>query len=69
MRDAKVAMKARCLIALAAIAISQSALAVSGSWNVDASGNWSEAAKWTPGIPDGAGETANAISQVCGQSP
>jgi hypothetical protein len=29
-----------------------------GAWNIDASGNWSTAANWTAGVPNGAGSTA-----------
>ncbi len=36
----------------------QQAAAADGSWNVDDNGSWSEAAKWSPDIADGAGSTA-----------
>lgn len=36
----------------------QQASAADGAWNVDDNGSWSEAAKWTPDIADGAGSTA-----------
>ena len=34
-------------------------LAVTGSWNADAAGNWTDATKWTGGIPNAEGDTAN----------
>jgi autotransporter-associated beta strand protein len=36
----------------------QQAFAADGAWNVDDNGSWSEAAKWTPDVADGAGSTA-----------
>jgi hypothetical protein len=36
-----------------------SPLSVTAQWNVDNSGNWSDAANWTGGIPNGVGHTAN----------
>ncbi len=32
--------------------------AASGSWNVSSGGDWSNSASWTPGVADGAGNTA-----------
>ena len=42
------------LLALA----SPSLHAASGSWNVSGGGDWSTPANWTPGVADGAGNTA-----------
>lgn len=36
----------------------QQAFAADGAWNVDDNGSWSESAKWTPDVADGAGSTA-----------
>jgi autotransporter-associated beta strand protein len=40
--------------------------AASGTWNVDADGNWSNGANWTPGVADGATFTANLTFNLTG---
>lgn len=45
-------------------AVSLPAAGVTGTWNVDAAGNWTTAASWTGGIPNGAGDTANLTSNI-----
>ncbi|WP_162525321.1 beta strand repeat-containing protein [Rariglobus hedericola] len=40
--------------------------AASGTWNVDADGNWSNGANWTPGIADGTTFTANLTFNLTG---
>lgn len=47
-------------VAIASMAAGHPCLAQNGSWNVDADGNWSDAANWLGGVvADGAGNTAD----------
>lgn len=38
--------------------------AITGSWNANAAGNWTDATKWTGGIPNGEGDTANLTIDI-----
>ncbi|MCX5671797.1 MAG: autotransporter-associated beta strand repeat-containing protein [Planctomycetota bacterium] len=52
------------LLALAAIPAARPALATDSSWKIDASGNWSDAAKWTAGIPNAIGDIARLTYDI-----
>ncbi|CAN5391983.1 hypothetical protein BH09VER1_BH09VER1_08090 [soil metagenome] len=57
-------LKITTFLAALALAAASPAYAVSGSWTADASGNWSSAGNWAPGIPDGAGQTADINNNI-----
>jgi autotransporter-associated beta strand protein len=40
------------------------ALAIDSTWNADADGNWSDAAKWTAGIPNAVGDIARLTYNI-----
>jgi fibronectin-binding autotransporter adhesin len=40
------------------------AKAAEGTWNVNTAGNWTDAANWTPGIPNGVGDIANLTYDI-----
>jgi autotransporter-associated beta strand protein len=40
------------------------ALAIDSSWNADASGNWSDAAKWTAGVPNAIDDIARLTYNI-----
>jgi len=52
------------LLALAAIPAARPALAVDSAWKIDASGNWSDAAKWTAGVPNAIGDIARLTYDI-----
>ena len=56
--------KKYCLIAAVTLVAAWSSYAANSSWNADALGNWSDAAKWTAGIPTSAGDTANLTFDI-----
>lgn len=51
--------KKYCLIAAVTLVAALNSRATDSSWNADAAGNWSDATKWTAGVPNAAGDTAN----------
>lgn len=46
----------------------QQGFAADGAWNVDDDGSWSESAKWTPDVADGAGSTATFANDQTGDA-
>jgi len=52
------------LLALAAISAARPALATDSTWNADADGNWSDATKWTAGIPNAIGDIARLTYNI-----
>lgn len=55
---------ARASAIFASVAFTYSATAQTGTWNVNASGDWSDALNWTPGIADGPTATANFTNNI-----
>lgn len=52
------------LLAGSALCLASSAYAENGTWNADALGNWTDATKWTPGIPNGIGDVASLTYDI-----
>jgi len=52
-------LKKLCLVATSLFVSHVSLLATTLTWNGSASGDWSNAANWTPAGPPGSGDTAN----------
>jgi len=52
------------LFAWLGISTAPPALAIDSAWKVDASGNWSDAANWTSGVPDAIGDIARLTYNI-----
>jgi len=54
------------LAVLALVAVRPAQAAIVSAWNADAADVWSNAARWTAGIPTAAGDTANLTFNIAG---